>query len=97
MEKKKNFITPEFKVKVFDCRKISYHMQRFNEAEDTLKPRYIRIGKKVEQVSEELYREYHRMARRERYLEEQDMVHGKVLYSQLDNVYVLKKWLGMDN
>jgi RNA polymerase sigma factor (sigma-70 family) len=48
---------------------------------------HIRVGKKVEQVSEELYREYHRMARRERYLEEQDMVHGKVLYSQLDNVY----------
>jgi RNA polymerase sigma factor (sigma-70 family) len=54
---------------------------------DNKKKFYIRIGDKGEQVSEELYREYHKMSRRERYLEEQDLLHGKVLYSQLDNVY----------
>ena len=47
----------------------------------------IRIGDHVEQITEELYREYYKMQRRERYLEEQDLVHGKVLYSQIDNVY----------
>ncbi|HZK71291.1 MAG TPA: sigma factor-like helix-turn-helix DNA-binding protein [Clostridia bacterium] len=48
---------------------------------------FIRIRDHVEQVTEELYREYYKMQRREHYLEEQDLVHGKVLYSQIDNVY----------
>ena len=39
----------------------------------------------IEQVSEEIYKEYYKMRRRERYLEERDLVHGKCLYSQLDN------------
>lgn len=48
---------------------------------------FIRIRDHVEQVTEELYREYYKMQWREHYLEEQDLVHGKVLYSQIDNVY----------
>ena len=54
---------------------------------DTKKKFYIRIGNQVEQVTEEVYREYFKMDRRERYLEERDLVHGRFLYSQLDNVY----------
>jgi RNA polymerase sigma factor (sigma-70 family) len=54
---------------------------------DTKKKLYIRIGNQVEQVTEEVYREYFKMDRRERYLEERDLVHGRFLYSQFDNVY----------
>ena len=54
---------------------------------DTKKKFYIRVGNQVEQVTEEVYREYFKMDRRERYLEERDLVHGRFLYSQLDNVY----------
>ena len=54
---------------------------------DTKKKFYIRIGNQVEQVTEEVYREYFKMDRRERYLEERDLVHGRFLYSQFDNVY----------
>ena len=45
-------------------------------------------GKPVE-VSYEVYYEYHRMDRRDRYLEERDMAHGKTLYSNLDTSEVL--------
>ena len=54
---------------------------------DTKKKFYIRVENQAEQVTEEVYREYFRMDRRERYLEERDLVHGRFLYSQLDNVY----------
>ncbi len=54
---------------------------------DTKKKFYIRVENQVEQVTEEVYREYFKMDRRERYLEERDLVHGRFLYSQLDNVY----------
>ena len=54
---------------------------------DAKKKFYIRVGNQVEQVTEEVYREYFKMDRRERYLEERDLVHGRFLYSQLDNVY----------
>ena len=45
-------------------------------------------GKPVE-VSYEVYYEYHRMDRRDRYLEERDMAHGKTLYSNPDTSEVL--------
>ena len=35
-------------------------------------------------VTEEIYREYYRMGRRERYLEERDAANGTVMYSGLD-------------
>ncbi|TCX53575.1 sigma-70 family RNA polymerase sigma factor [Dehalobacter sp. 14DCB1] len=47
----------------------------------------IRIGDTIQEVTEEVYREYFKMERRERYLEERDLVNGKVLYSELDNVH----------
>ncbi|TWH59380.1 hypothetical protein DesLBE_3759 [Desulfitobacterium sp. LBE] len=47
----------------------------------------IRIEDTIQEVSEEVYREYFKMERRERYLEERDLVNGKVLYSDLDNVH----------
>lgn len=55
---------------------------------DKKKKFYIRIGNHIEQVTEEVYREYFKMLRRERYLEERDLAHGRFLYSQFDNVYV---------
>jgi RNA polymerase sigma factor (sigma-70 family) len=45
----------------------------------------IRINGQLTAVTEEVYRAYHRMGRRERYLDERDLMHGKVLYSQLDD------------
>jgi RNA polymerase sigma factor (sigma-70 family) len=45
----------------------------------------IRINDQLIEVTQEVYLEYYRMGRRERYLEERDLVHGKVLYSQLDD------------
>lgn len=54
---------------------------------DKKKKFFIRIDNHVEQVTEEVYREYFKMNRRERYLEERDLAHGRFLYSQLDNVY----------
>jgi DNA-directed RNA polymerase sigma subunit (sigma70/sigma32) len=41
-------------------------------------------GQSVE-ISHEIYRTYHRMGRRERYLEERDIAHGKAFYSRLDD------------
>lgn len=43
---------------------------------DKEKKFFIRIGNHVEQVTEEIYREYFKMLRRERYLEERDLAHG---------------------
>jgi len=54
---------------------------------DKEKKFFIHIGDHAEQVSEELYRAYYKMQRRERYLEEQDLAQGKGLYSKFDNVY----------
>ncbi len=45
-------------------------------------------GKQVE-VSREIYFEYLRMDRRDRYLEERDLAHGKTLYSNLDTAELL--------
>ena len=41
------------------------------------------------EVNREIYIEYHRMDRRDRYLEERDLAHGKTLYSNLDTVELL--------
>jgi len=54
---------------------------------DNEKKFYLRVGQNVEEVSEEIYKEYYKMRRRERYLEERDLAHGQFLYSQFDNVY----------
>ncbi len=54
-----------------------------------MKKYYLWAGQRVE-VSAEVYKEYYRMKRREKYLEERDMVHGKMLYSNLDT----KEWAG---
>jgi RNA polymerase sigma factor (sigma-70 family) len=43
------------------------------------------MGGKPVEVSKEIYTCYYRMERRERYLEERDLVHGKTLYSQLND------------
>ena len=45
----------------------------------------IRINGRSIEVTWEVYDVYYCMGRRERYLEERDLVHGKVLYSQLDD------------
>ena len=45
-------------------------------------------GKQIE-VSREVYIEYHRMDRRDRYLEERDLAHGKTLYCNLDTSEML--------
>ena len=53
---------------------------------DKEKKFFIRIGNHVEQVTEEIYREYFKMLRRERYLKN-GIWHMAVLYSQFDNAY----------
>ena len=45
---------------------------------------FIRVKNQFVSVTEEVYREYYRMGRRERYLEERDAVQGRVLYSEMD-------------
>lgn len=45
----------------------------------------IRLNGRPVEVSREMYACYYRMERRERYLEERDLAHGKTLYSQLDD------------
>ena len=54
---------------------------------DKKKKFYIRIGNLVEEVIEEVHREYYKMEWRERYLEERDNAHSRVFYSQFDNIY----------
>ncbi|HEY9059581.1 MAG TPA: sigma factor-like helix-turn-helix DNA-binding protein [Pseudobacteroides sp.] len=54
---------------------------------DNEKRFYLRVGQNLEEVSEEIYKEYYKIQRRERYLEERDLAHGRFLYSQFDNVY----------
>lgn len=44
----------------------------------------IKIKGKLVPVTEDVYLAYYRMDRRARFLEEKDMAHGKVLYSNLD-------------
>jgi len=46
---------------------------------------YIRLQGRSVEVARDVYTAYYRMARRGRYLEERDLTHGKVLYSQLDS------------
>jgi len=48
------------------------------------KQRVIKVEGRLVPVTEEVYRAYYQMDRRERYLEESDTVHGKVLYSDYD-------------
>ena len=45
---------------------------------------YIKINGELINVSEEVYLTYYRMESRARYLERKDILHGKVLYSNLD-------------
>jgi DNA-directed RNA polymerase specialized sigma24 family protein len=45
---------------------------------------YIEVDNQFIEVSRKFYTEHKRTERRERYLEERDLAHGKVLYSQLD-------------
>ena len=45
---------------------------------------YIHAEDQRVEVTEEVYRAYYKMGRRERYLEERDVAHGKVLYSGMD-------------
>lgn len=45
----------------------------------------IRIENQIVEVTEEVYREYYRMDRRERYLVERDRKHGVTFYHALDN------------
>jgi RNA polymerase sigma factor (sigma-70 family) len=48
------------------------------------KQRVIKVEGRLVTVTDEVYRAYYQMDRRERYLEESDTVHGKVLYSDYD-------------
>ena len=50
---------------------------------------YICADGQLVAVTEEVYNEYYKMSRRERYLEERDAVHGKVLYSDMDTDEIL--------
>ena len=45
---------------------------------------FIRANRKLVEVSEDVYREYYKIYRRERYLEERDVTHGTVHYSDMD-------------
>ena len=45
---------------------------------------YIKINGELINVSEEVYLTYYRMESRARYLDRKDILHGKVLYSNLD-------------
>ena len=49
----------------------------------------IMVSGKLVEVSREVYCEYHRMDRHDRYLEERDQSHGKTLYSNLDTAEML--------
>jgi DNA-directed RNA polymerase sigma subunit (sigma70/sigma32) len=46
---------------------------------------WIRIDGRPVEVTKKIYGDYYNMGRRERYLEERDLDHGKTLYSQLDD------------
>jgi len=46
--------------------------------------KFIKVDGQQVPVTEEVYRVYYKMERRERYLEERDTTHGKVLYSNMD-------------
>ena len=45
---------------------------------------FIPVYGRLVTVTEIVYREYYKMGRRERYLEESDIAHGRVLYSDMD-------------
>jgi RNA polymerase sigma factor (sigma-70 family) len=53
---------------------------------------FIRVAGERVPVTEDVYREYYRMDRRERYLDERDAGHGKVLYNAMDT----NKTLGVE-
>lgn len=46
--------------------------------------RFIKVEGQLVEVSEEIYKEYYKQDRRERYLEERDLVNGTFSYSQYD-------------
>jgi RNA polymerase sigma factor (sigma-70 family) len=50
---------------------------------------FIRVNGQLVSVTEKVYREYYKMERRERYLEERDAAHGTVLYSDMDTDEIL--------
>lgn len=50
---------------------------------------FIRVDSQVVSVTEDVYREYYKMDRHERYLEERDIAHGRVLYSNMDTDEIL--------
>ena len=45
---------------------------------------FIRVKEQIIPVTEEVYRTYYKMKRRELYLEERDAINGKVLYSDME-------------
>ena len=49
----------------------------------------IMVNRTPIEVSYEIYYEYHRMDRHDRYLEERDQIHGTTLYSNLDTAEML--------
>lgn len=50
---------------------------------------FLRVEGQRVPVTEEVYREYYRLGRRERYIEERDAACGKVLYSNMDTADML--------
>jgi RNA polymerase sigma factor (sigma-70 family) len=71
---------------LFSERWIKPQSQNTEESQmtETRKYRIWLNGRPVE-VAREVYVAYYNMDRRERYLEERDLAHGKTLYSQLDD------------
>jgi len=50
---------------------------------------FIRAAGQLVPVTEKIYKEYHKMNRREKYLEECDAIYGKFLYSDMDTDEIL--------
>jgi RNA polymerase sigma factor (sigma-70 family) len=45
---------------------------------------FIPVNGRLVKVTEQVYKEYYKMGRRERYLEERDLAKGKILFGDLD-------------
>ena len=62
-------------------------IKRDTQHQREIKKKYqIKVQGQLVPVSEEVYVTYHRMKRRETYLEERDMAHGVFYYSAMDTV-----------
>ena len=62
-------------------------IKRDTQHQREIKKKYqIKVQGQLVPVSEEVYVTYHRMKRRETYLEERDMAHGVFYYSAMDSV-----------